>query len=418
MLIKESPTLFYKIISFPHKSETFVVNQIITGIRLGLRVKVFVNQLLPLENSSQFDLILEYGIDKLITEKKTFNKVSPIKKLCRILSLVVLKDAPFFWLKTLNYFKYGSDGIKGRIFEKLYENRSILNADLIHVQFGLAIDGIDLLKSFGFIKGKIITTFHGYDAHYDESNFLQKKLFYKNLFKIGDIFTVNTNYLYDQLIKLGCDRGKLEVVPMTIDTGYFYPTKKYQKERTRIISIGRLIKWKGHKYGLSALKLLVDKGIDLEYVIIGDGPELENLRKRTSEWNLEGIVKFKGDCNQHEILKNLQISDIFLMTSTVDDTGRRETQGVVTAEAQACGLPVVAFASGGVPYTILDGVTGFLVNENDINAMASKVEELIKSRRLRKQMGLKAREFCVNNFSNQVGLKKWRYLYSELLTKS
>jgi len=407
--------IVYKINSFPLKSETFVVNQIITGIILGYRVNVFVNELLPLENSSQFDLFSKYGIDKLIIEKTTFRKVSPIKKLFRILRLVILKEAPWYWLKTFNYFKYGLRGLKGRTFEKLYENRFVLNADLIHIQFGLAKDDIDLLKSYGFIKGRVITTFHGYDAHFNKSNLIQKKFYYKNLFTVGDFFTANTNYLYDQLITLGCDKGKIEVIPMTVDTEYFYPIKKHQNKRIRIISVGRLITFKGHSYGISALKLLVDNGYDIEYTIIGDGPELENLTAKTRALNLQNIVDFKGVCNQSEILKNLQHSDIFLMTSTADYSGRRETQGLVTAEAQACGLPVVAFASGGVPYTILDGVTGFLVDENNINAMASKVEELIVSPELRSQMGLNAREFCVNNFSNQFGLLKWKEIYSNLL---
>jgi colanic acid/amylovoran biosynthesis glycosyltransferase len=85
---------------------------------------------------------------------------------------------------------------------------------------------------------------------------------------------------------------------------------------------------------------------------------------------------------QKEIIKMLRISDLFLMTSTFEDsTGRREAFGLVSIEAQSMGLPVVGFKSGGFQETILEGITGFSVDDRKYNEMAKKVEFFIKNKK-------------------------------------
>ena len=105
------------------------------------------------------------------------------------------------------------------------------------------------------------------------------------------------------------------------------------------------------------------------------------------------------------------------MTSTYDETGRRETQGVVTGEAQACGLPVIAFRSGGVPYTIIEGKTGYLSAENDYKDLANNIEKLILDEKTRHDMGESARHFIDRKYSLKVVSEIWRKQYKMLLEK-
>ena len=95
------------------------------------------------------------------------------------------------------------------------------------------------------------------------------------------------------------------------------------------------------------------------------------------------------------------------MTSITDDDGRGEAQGVVTAEAQSCGLPVVAFDSGGVSETLIDKETGFLIPERNKELLVEKVKHLINNPDKRVKMGFKAREFVVHQFSNNVIIPVW-----------
>ena len=122
-----------------------------------------------------------------------------------------------------------------------------------------------------------------------------------------------------------------------------------------------------------------------------------------------------GARDQSEVKKLMQESDVFLMTSTYDECGRRETQGVVTAEAQACGLPVVAFRSGGVPYTIEEGKTGFLAEEKNVAEFTHHLRKLCMDNTLRKKMGRTARKFIEANFSNTELAKKQISLYEKVL---
>ena len=111
----------------------------------------------------------------------------------------------------------------------------------------------------------------------------------------------------------------------------------------------------------------------------------------------------------------MQNSDIYLMTSTYDELGRKEAQGLVTAEAQACGLPVVAFRSGGVPYTIEEGKTGYLAEENNVLEFARQLKQLCMDETLRKNMGHNARKFIKDNFCLAKLAQKQLSLYEKVL---
>src|SRR5690606_531712 len=102
------------------------------------------------------------------------------------------------------------------------------------------------------------------------------------------------------------------------------------------------------------------------YTIVGDGPLFQSLQDQIHSLRLQEYVALIGERSQQDIKILLESHHIYLMSSVTDSSGRCETQGVVTAEAQAMGLPVVAFDAGGVPYTILDGKTGILVKEKDV----------------------------------------------------
>ncbi|MEP4910053.1 MAG: glycosyltransferase family 4 protein [Algibacter sp.] len=175
--------------------------------------------------------------------------------------------------------------------------------------------------------------------------------------------------------------------------------------------MGRLVAFKCHYLGIEAVKKLIEKGCDIKYHIVGTGPEFDNLTSIIVNYHLEDFIVLEKNKSQEEIKELLLESDVFLMTSNYDQHGRKETQGVVTIEAQACGIPVVAFASGGVPYTLLNNETGFLVDEMDLLAYTNKLEQLLKNRSLRHEFSKNARLFVINNYSNIVCNKQLLEIY-------
>lgn len=107
-------------------------------------------------------------------------------------------------------------------------------------------------------------------------------------------------------------------------------------ENADLIFVGRLIKHKNVDVLLKALALLKDDGSKLTCIIIGDGPEKENLMKITRDLDLEGQVKFMGRVpSDDDVYKYMKSSNIFVFPSS------REGAGLVTLEANAAGLPVI-----------------------------------------------------------------------------
>jgi len=305
---------------FPLKSETFIINQILNAHNAGYEIRIFPQILENLEDASLPEIIEHYGLmDKVIKPIPfRFYRLKRIKCL-----LTTLHNGPpkllRYLIKSLNLFRFGIPGISLFVFHKIVQFQGNLGFDIFHCQYGPNGLIAAWLKELGLLDGKIITTFHGFDAHFKDPYFMNyyyspTRIWSPLVFKHSDLITVNTPYLLRQLVILGADPNKIELLPMGVDTSFFLPNENRRKqENIQLLSVGRLVKWKGHELGIQ----VVD-------------------------------------------------NDIFLMTSVRDNSGKREAQGIVTVEAQACGLPVVAFRSGGVPYTIEEGKTGYLAEEKNV----------------------------------------------------
>lgn len=168
---------------------------------------------------------------------------------------------------------------------------------------------------------------------------------------------------------------------------------------------------KGQEYGVKAVSALIKQGLEVEYILAGTGVYEEKQKKLVEELELTGNISFKGKVSPEEVRRLLQEADIFLMTSVTNEAGMQESQGLVTAEAQACGLPVVAFDTGGVKYTLENKKTGFLCRERDIDDFAAKIEILIRDKAFREEMGRKARKFIEKEYSEISVMNKWSELY-------
>ncbi|MEM9090979.1 MAG: glycosyltransferase, partial [Cyanobacteria bacterium P01_F01_bin.53] len=92
-----------------------------------------------------------------------------------------------------------------------------------------------------------------------------------------------------------------------------------------------------------------------------------------------------------------------------------EGQGLVLQEAQATGLPVLSTIHNGIPDGVLDGESGFLVAEKDINALAEKLNYLIENPKARIEMGKIGRKFMEEHYDNEKITKKLINLYKQIL---
>ena len=175
----------------------------------------------------------------------------------------------------------------------------------------------------------------------------------------------------------------------------------------------RIVKPKGQLDVIRAAALLSAKGIRVAVRFAGriDSPDfLAELKAEAQRAGLAEAVGFLGELNP------IQLRGWYAASAAlVFPTYHHEGLGRITIEAQAMGLPVVAYATGGVPEGVLDGQTGFLVPTGEIAALAERIEQLLRDAGLRKRMGENGRSFVTRTYSLEALAKRHEEYYTRTI---
>jgi glycosyltransferase involved in cell wall biosynthesis len=176
----------------------------------------------------------------------------------------------------------------------------------------------------------------------------------------------------EKLLALGANPNKLVVIPNGYEDNLFKRISKsvardklsLPQDKKIVLTVGNLKPEKGHIYLLDAFKLVSQRRSDTTLLVVGAGPLLETLEKRTKYLNLENKVFFVGAKAHEQIPLWMNACDVFVLPSLM------ESFGVVLLEAMACGKPVVGSFVGGVPEVVTKRDLGILVKPADSVALA------------------------------------------------
>lgn len=202
------------------------------------------------------------------------------------------------------------------------------------------------------------------------------------------------------------------VLPNGIDTELFKPqepaTELKKKlginEEKILITVCRLIGWKGVQYAIKAVKKVIDDGYKVKYLIIGDGDYRKTLERLVNSLNIGNHILFLGSIENFDLPKYYSISDIAIFPSIAN-----ETFGISIAEAMACGVPVISTNVGGIPEVV--GDSGFLVSPCNEEEISNRIEILIADNSLRRELAIKGRRRIIENFSwNNIVTKFLEYI--------
>ena len=166
----------------------------------------------------------------------------------------------------------------------------------------------------------------------------------------------------------------------------------------RIISIGRLVAFKGFEYLIDACADLARRGLEFTCEIIGDGPLRGDLEARIRKLNLSDRVHLLGSLSQEAVLQKLKAADIFALASVTDTQGASDVFPTVIIEAMAAARPVVSTRLAGIPESVVDGETGLLVSPEDTMALAEALGRLIQDAKLRLHYGRAGRARIEQHF--------------------
>ncbi|MGS0683829.1 glycosyltransferase [Nakamurella sp. GG22] len=227
----------------------------------------------------------------------------------------------------------------------------------------------------------LLVTLHGYDVVSEDPIDLLQKLRVvwaqyglRRLIRHGCRFLAVSEYLRSQAIMAGIPPECVLTLPLGVDTEYFNSEGRElitSLGRQEVIFIGRLAQQKG---GSDLIRAMATVRQPYRLSIVGDGPERSAWEELARTLGVE--VTFTGQISRSLVRERLTAATILVQPS-VDVRGRREPAGLTLLEAQACGVPVIANNSGGMPDMLLDGITGVLVPEGDVEALAQAVEELL-----------------------------------------
>ena len=246
---------------------------------------------------------------------------------------------------------------------------------------------------------------HGLDFSLASKSGKKKWLTKKILKRADNIICANT-YLAKSVANFLGNKEKIIIVnpgvenELSRDVKYETEIKnKYNlNDKLIILTVGRLVKRKGIDTVLKTLPDVLKKIPNLYYIIFGNGPELNNIKKLIAQLNLDNYVKIIIDADDRNKNAFYNISDIFIMPSRKIEEDF-EGFGIVYLEANLAGKPVIAGNSGGVSDAVHDHINGLLVAPDSLEEIGASIISLVNNKNLRQNLGEQGKIRAINKFN-------------------
>ena len=293
---------------------------------------------------------------------------------------------------------------------------------LLHAHFGPdGVCALPLARSLGI---PLIVTFHGFDCTVRHRSLLGTGKLSDLQFLAGEgalkrqgaLFLAVSAFIRRRLLGLGYPAAKVVRHYLGVDTDLFQPGKG-KSDEPYILCVGRHVAKKGINVLLRAFAILARKHQTLSLLQVGAGPLTAELRSLAEALGIGSKVRFLGALGQIRIVELMQGARIFALPSQQAKNGDSEALGLAFNEASACGLPVVATRHGGIPEAVLNGETGFLVEERDELALSERLEQLLSDVPLAERMGRRGREYVREKFDLRRQTSALELLYDGVLQR-
>jgi glycosyltransferase involved in cell wall biosynthesis len=202
-----------------------------------------------------------------------------------------------------------------------------------------------------------------------------------------------------KLLSLGLYASKLHVIPYGVDVPA-EPVARGAESVVRCLAVGRMVAKKAPVLTLDAFRRAAEVCPELRLDYVGTGELLPAVQHFVQAFDLgEQVTLHRGQPNEI-VRKLMKAADIFVQHSMTDtESGDEEGCPVAVLEAMAHCLPVVSTWHAGIPEAVVNGATGYLVDEGNSVAMAERIVALVQNPDLRRQMGISGWERAREHFS-------------------
>lgn len=415
--------------SYPVLSQTFISKEMLGLQELGLSLNVYSlfhpqeeqeDRTYPLRNAIDY-LIPTLSAKKLIGSHVYFALTKPLRYVSTLFLTLKKRQSKTSVIKLLLTVARKKETSKEQRQDLLLHfllapplAKKMQNDGVTFVNSHFA----DAAASFAMLTAKLLkldyaVTTHAYDIFTPQYN-LQDKL--KNARFV--LTCTNYNKAALQAHESGIDPHRIKAIYHGIDTSKFERQNRPDNKKIELLSVGRLVPKKGFDILIQACAQLRDLGFEFTCRIVGDGPIYGELARLIDETRLHDEVKLIGALPSDEIKAFYERADIFVLPCVIEDDGNRDGIPNVIAEAMAMELPVVSSNISGIPELVEDGVTGYLTEQRDVDAVVQKLDLLLREKTLRREMGQAARIRVKSVFDSKVCLQNLYDFYMKELATS
>lgn len=297
---------------------------------------------------------------------------------------------------------------------KISEISKWAELDLVHVHYAIP-HAVSAFLAQQLVKDKklpFVTTLHGTDITIvgNEPQFFDITKF---SLEVSDAVTTVSNSLREDTVNVFGTTRNVRVIYNFIDPAEYHRVQvpelraRYAQDGEKIlihISNFRPVKRLRDVVDIFAA---VNKEVPARLLMVGDGPEGPAVHRYISSRGLADRVNFLG--KQERVVELLSISDLCLLPS------EKESFGLVALEAMACGVPVIASLTGGLPEVVRDGETGFLLPVGNVEAMACKAVQILTDFSLWSRMSEKCVSHALENFHIDRIVAEYEKLYADVI---
>lgn len=345
-------------------SETFVREHI---ERLPGNKKVLYGGVFPVyDHEGKYLIRSPFGLLSYLIQKKIFNRID-IKVRTRALA------------------KY------------LTENK----IDVVFAEYGMV--GASITEACQIADVPLVIHYHGADVHHTETIKRYINL-YRKAFAYASALIAVSGDMVNALVDMGAPREKITNASCGIDPGAF-PALDISKTGRTFLSVGRFVEKKSPASVVQAFKPVRDKFPDATLKMVGVGPLFDETKALVSQLGLDDSITLLGAQNQQQIKALLKESRCFVQHSVTAKDGDKEGTPVTILEAGSSGLAIVSTQHTGIKEAVINGETGYLVPEHDIEGMAHYMKMIAADVNLAVELGAKEATYIRENYDIQSRIK-------------
>jgi colanic acid/amylovoran biosynthesis glycosyltransferase len=386
--------LAYLLKKFPRLSETFILNELLAQESLGRELHIFSRRTPDDEPRHPGLANLKATVENLPSKYEIDPWAMLVDDDSNPQELLAMLGKLVPEMRT-----WGHARVPSLLVEALHLLKRTRELGIRHCHVHFATDSAVVALLMHKLGGPSYSiTAHAKDIYRSTVNFDFLDVLVRNSAFVVTVCDANRRWMGERISAEAMQR--VHKLYNGIDLANFSSGKE-KRQPNHVLGVGRLVEKKGFSVFLDAMKLLLDKGVDVHGSLIGDGDQKDSLTQQISALGIGERVKMLGPRDQAEVRDHMARATMMIQPCLIGADGNRDALPTVLVESLAMGLPSISTPVTGIPEILDDGRCGLIVPEHDVAATADAIESLLKDPARRAQIAVDGRKRAEELFDSK-----------------